>query len=272
MGAQVEQARYAKPGRATDRAPRRFRPHHPRRRQGQRAVDQPYRYVLDASLDHAPARRGHRHPSKRMERVGDRLLPHQTPGAMSLSRPARARPIWRSPSRRSCIRAALHARRFFTTVDLVNRLEQEKAAGRSGRLAEYLLRLRPRHPRRTRLSAVQRSSGGAVAVPSDQQALRATPRVIITTNLAFAEWPQRLRRSEDDDGPARPAHASLRHRRNRQRQLALQEPRLTSRSPHAALAPAAQPRPAPPGRALPSVHDIRGVNFGRRSGSTLNAD
>jgi hypothetical protein len=51
MGAQVAQARHAKPGRATDRAPRRFRPHHPRRRQGQRAVDQPYRYVLDASLD-----------------------------------------------------------------------------------------------------------------------------------------------------------------------------------------------------------------------------
>ena len=30
--------------------------------------------------------------------------------------------------------------RFFNLVDLVNQLEQEKAAGRSGRLAEKLLR------------------------------------------------------------------------------------------------------------------------------------
>jgi hypothetical protein len=85
MGAQVAQAHHAKPGRGTDRASRRFRPHHPRRRQRERAVDQPNRYVLDASLDDAPAGRGHRHPSERMERVEDRLLTRQTPGAMSLS-------------------------------------------------------------------------------------------------------------------------------------------------------------------------------------------
>jgi hypothetical protein len=37
--------------------------------------------------------------------------------------------------------------RFFNPVDLVNQLEQEKAAGRSGRLAEKLLRhdLKPQH-------------------------------------------------------------------------------------------------------------------------------
>src|SRR5271168_3109012 len=35
--------------------------------------------------------------------------------------------------------------------------------------------------------------------------------------------------------------------------------------PHAtALAPAAQPRPAPPGRALPAVHAVEGVTFARR--------
>src|SRR5271157_1141540 len=43
--------------------------------------------------------------------------------------------------------------------------------------------------------------------------------------------------------------------------------RPTSPAPHrTALAPAAQPRPAPPGRALPSE---QGVNFGRRSGVTF---
>ena len=39
----------------------------------------------------------------------------------------------------SVIRARARAR-FFNLVDLVNQLEQEKAAGRSGRLAEKLLR------------------------------------------------------------------------------------------------------------------------------------
>lgn len=38
---------------------------------------------------------------------------------------------------------------------------------------------------------------------------------------------QRVRRSQDDDRPPRSHHAPLRHRRNRQRQLLLQEPQLT---------------------------------------------
>jgi transposase len=37
---------------------------------------------------------------------------------------------------------------------------------------------------------------------------------------------QRLRRSEDDHRVARPPHSPLRHRRDRQRKLALQKPRL----------------------------------------------
>ena len=41
---------------------------------------------------------------------------------------------------RSCIRAGSRGR-FFTTVDLVNRLEAEGRAGRQGRLADYLTRL-----------------------------------------------------------------------------------------------------------------------------------
>lgn len=41
---------------------------------------------------------------------------------------------------RSCIRAGSRGR-FFTTVDLVNRLEAEGRAGRQGRLADFLTRL-----------------------------------------------------------------------------------------------------------------------------------
>ena len=41
---------------------------------------------------------------------------------------------------RSCIRSGSRGR-FFTTVDLVNRLEAEARAGRQGRIADYLTRM-----------------------------------------------------------------------------------------------------------------------------------
>src|SRR5205807_6896992 len=41
---------------------------------------------------------------------------------------------------RNCIRAGARDR-FFTTVDLVNRLEAEARAGRQGRIADYLTRM-----------------------------------------------------------------------------------------------------------------------------------
>src|SRR5260370_9699043 len=42
---------------------------------------------------------------------------------------------------------------------------------------------------------------------------------------------ERLQRSENDDRAARPPHPSLRHRRDRQRKLAPQEPRLRCPAP-----------------------------------------
>jgi DNA replication protein DnaC len=59
--------------------------------------------------------------------------------------------------------------RFFNLVDLVNQLEQEKAAGRSGRLAETLLRYDVIVIDEL-LFAVQ-SVRWPAAVPPDQQAL-----------------------------------------------------------------------------------------------------
>src|SRR5664279_4807634 len=53
---------------------------------------------------------------------------------------------------------------------------------------------------------------------------------------------KRLRRSKDDDRTARPSHPSLRYHRNRQRELALQKPRLTRHKPLARYS-------ASPGRA-----------------------
>jgi len=52
--------------------------------------------------------------------------------------------------------------------------------------------------------------------------------ILVTTKSRLRRMAERLRRSEDDHRIARSPHASLRHRRDRQRKLALQKPRLNS--------------------------------------------
>jgi DNA replication protein DnaC len=87
---------------------------------------------------------------------------------------------------RACIRGGARGR-FYTVVDLVNRLESEARAGRPGRLADYLNPPRLRRARRIGLSAL-RPGRRAATVPSHQPVYERTS-IIVTTNLAFGEWP-----------------------------------------------------------------------------------
>ena len=121
------------------------------------------------------------------------------------------------------LQAIVHQHRrvcCFSTIELVNALEQEKAAGKPGQMANRLVHVDL--VVLDELGYLPFSQAGGALLFHLLSKLYARTSVSITTNLSFLGVVECVRRSEDEHGTAGSARPSLPYRRNRQRQLSLQ--------------------------------------------------
>jgi hypothetical protein len=110
--------------------------------------------------------------------------------------------------------------RFYATVELVNALEQEKAQGKAGQIAERLVRCNL--VILDKLGYLPFSTSGGALLFHMLSKLYERASVVITTNLSFNEWAAVFGDTQNDDRIARSPHSSLPYCGNREQQLPVQ--------------------------------------------------
>jgi len=209
-------------------------------------------------------------------RTRRRRLHQCQPNLILIGGTVRERPTWRSRNRRRGHPARARGPLPSNLVDLVNQPEQEKAAGKDGRIVGPCCR----HDLIVidELGYLPFSQSGAQLLSISSASSTNNTSIVTTTNPAPSpDWPQIFGDGQNDHRQARSTDPSLRDHRTANESWRFQKPRLSQ--PKNVPSERQKPprlrktRPAPPGWFPPAcARHPTGLTFNAEIGNTFQSD